>query len=544
MSFPGASPPGTPASSGSEDGTAGYDDDFDVPISVPTVAVTKNNNEEGSDEARGSGNNDEARGSGNNDEAPAYHHAIRTESRESSGASSYSSGSSGSSRGSSRSSGGSSYYTDSNYNEPHGQPGQFVDEAYHPNASTAVHNNNTNGNNNTQPPPSRMSKRSDSIVSMPDKPPASHWDILNAAIEKGGTNKVQVELIQRAQKFTHMAEPLEFDYPQVNIPIDLLLPSFTNLSHPNRQHIRGHLNSHKEIVENAVSRIDTQPPKALHWCVRKTVQRLRDPLPSLAIPNTLKNHMASSTLDHIKRQHHFHDDLIGKVKARVDTHHTRHHVRSHMKRERMRKKVGHAAAYRSQLRAERKRRVTGTGAGSNRGWMLKSEQQRPMQLKSRGAAKRDPRMMEEPFIGGLNHLARMNGLFHWPTKGSGQTMHIATLNEKGVHGGQGIGYEVGERDEDEDEDEDDERRVEGNRRPSSRRSASRGSNNSSYSSGSSSSSGSSGSGSSGSSRGSSRNSSRSSSVNSRGMESSMSRESRDHFPVDDSDVFPYRPISR
>jgi hypothetical protein len=33
-------------------------------------------------------------------------------------------------------------------------------------------------------------------------------------------------------------------------------------------------------------------------------------------------------------------------------------------------------------------------------------------------------------------------------------------------------------------------------------------------------------------------------VNSRGMESSMSRESRDHFPVDDSDVFPYRPISR
>ena len=80
--------------------------------------------------------------------------------------------------------------------------------------------------------------------------------------------------------------------------------------------------------------------------------------------------------------------------------------------------MGYEAAYRSKLRAQRKRRVTGTnGAGSNRGWMLKSEAERPLALPSR-RGKRDPRMMEEPFIGGLNHLARMNGLFHWPSKGS------------------------------------------------------------------------------------------------------------------------------
>ena len=38
-------------------------------------------------------------------------------------------------------------------------------------------------------------------------------------------------------------------------------------------------------------------------------------------------------------------------------------------------------------------------------------------------------MMEQPFIGGLNHLARMNGLFHWPSKGSREKIHIAELEE-------------------------------------------------------------------------------------------------------------------
>tara|TARA_B110000208_G_C11695227_1_gene403824 strand:+ start:235 stop:1191 length:957 start_codon:yes stop_codon:yes gene_type:complete len=315
--------------------------------------------------------------------------------------------------------------------------------------------------------------------------PKSHWDILKQHIEKGGHTKLQAQMIQRARRFTALAEPIEVDYPQVDIPVDTSLPSFTGLSHPNRQHIAGHLRSHKDLVENAVSRVDTQPPKALHWSVRKTVQRLRDPLPSLSIPNTLKNHMASTTLDHIKRQHHFHDDLINRVKSRINTHHTLHHVKVHMKKQRRRKKGIDQAKYQSQLRAQRKRRVTGTGAGTNRGWMLKSEKDRPMQLPSR-RGKRDPRMMEEPFIGGLNHLARMNGLFHWPTKGSGVSVHIATLD-------------VNETPHDEEVDEGDEEDS----------------------------------------------SVVSSSTCSR---EASSRESRDHFPgpheLEVEDHFPYRPISR
>jgi hypothetical protein len=299
------------------------------------------------------------------------------------------------------------------------------------------HHQNNNSNNQEEDNQeddnqySRMSKMST------ESKPQSHWDVLAAAAEQGGQSGIQKSMIERAHKFTAMAAKIKVNYPNIAIPVDISLPSFTNLSHPNRQHIAGHLRSHKEVVENAISRVDTQPPRrALHWSVSKTVQRLRDPLPSLQIPNTLKNHMATSTLDHIKRQHHFHDELIGKVKSRVDTHHSLHHVKVHMEKQVQRKKHLEVAKVQSLLRAQRKRRVTGGGAGTNRGWMLKSEQKSPVVLKSRGAKrrplKRDPRMMEEPYIGGLNHLAKINGLFSWPT-GGGENgdeagFHIAALD--------------------------------------------------------------------------------------------------------------------
>ena len=123
--------------------------------------------------------------------------------------------------------------------------------------------------------------------------------------------------------------------------------------------------------------------------------------------------------------------------------------------------------------------MTGTGTGTNRGWMLKSEKDRPMLLPSR-RGKRDPRMMEQPFIGGLNHLARMNGLFHWPSKGSREKIHIAELEE----------FEESDDMEEYDDDDDDSSFTSGTSREAS------------------------------------------------------SRESRDHFPVDDETNFPYRPISR
>jgi hypothetical protein len=450
---------------------------------------------------------------------------------------SYASGSSRGSRGSS--SGESSYYSSSNYSD-------YSVENRHQMHNNQKHHEKNDGNNtgganstpNRQQVDPRSSKFSNDSLASSVGNPKSHWDVLRAHIEKGGHTKLQARLIHRAQTFTAMAEPVEFNYPQIDIQIDFLLPAFKNLSHPNRQHVAGHLKSHKEIVENAVSRLDTQPPKALHWAVRKTVQRLRDPLPSLNIPNTLKNHMGTSTLDHIKRQHHFHDELIRKVTNRVDTHHSRHHVKSHMKRERRRKKLGSEAAFKSQLRAERKRRVTGKGAGSNRGWMLKSEINRPLKLPSR-RGKRDPRMMEEPFIGGLHHLARMNGLFHWPSKGRGKqvaNLHaevamddmISYDEKRSGRNSSGSGRRESERRGREDGGDrgHSSRRQRGDRKLSivqeRKESESETSGiDSRYSS-----------------RPSSRNSSRQAS----------SRESRDHFPgpseIDDPDVFPYRPISR
>ena len=464
MSFPGASPPGTPNSnqSHSSSNQSDYDSEEEEQqhtIQAPLVTITGADGEEYND------NNFDDNDNGGH----------RTSSAGSSNVSSRSSYSSGSrskmsSRGSSESRGAYSSYSDSNDeqhttlesafdhfdDQPQGNGMYDTDHLHdhdghddHHDHHHDHHRDHQNNNDDEEGVHSRMSKLSDESTQS-----KSHWDVLQAAILRGGHSGIQKAMIQRAHKFTAMASKIHFNYPDIAIPVDTSLPSFTNLSHPNRQHIAGHLRSHKEIVENAISRVDSQPPqRALHWTVSKTVQRLRDPLPSLQIPNTLKNHMATSTLDHIKRQHHFHDELIGNVKSRVDTHHSLHHVKAHMEKQVRRKKHNEIAKVQSLLRAQRKRRVTGGGgAGTNRGWMLESEKESPLMIKSRGGKrrplKRDPRMMEEPYIGGLNYLAKMNGLFSWPTSegggpnggGSVPGFHIAALDmrratDNGLGGG-------------------------------------------------------------------------------------------------------------
>lgn len=145
-------------------------------------------------------------------------------------------------------------------------------------------------------------------------------------------------LQRRYRQLAHLNSPVRVAHSTPDVPVDLSLPDFRRLGHPIRDGIARGMQSHKDLVENAAKRVNTQPPVGMSDLMKRTVDRMRDPLPSLEIALAVKNHHTRAHLDHIQRHHRYHDLLINEARSQISTRHTEHFVKSHLKRERRRKR--------------------------------------------------------------------------------------------------------------------------------------------------------------------------------------------------------------
>ena len=79
---------------------------------------------------------------------------------------------------------------------------------------------------------------------------------------------------------------------------------------------------HKQGVEHARKGVDTQPPKALEWTVRRSKMRVRDELrraPDVQLPRTLKNHMSREQIIYYRINNKSHLDRVNSIKSSVDS---------------------------------------------------------------------------------------------------------------------------------------------------------------------------------------------------------------------------------
>ena len=142
----------------------------------------------------------------------------------------------------------------------------------------------------------------------------------------------------RAAQLRKWSHKFRMEHDEKDVPIDLSLPSYTLNGMMTKLAIEAQMDSHKTIVENSRKRVDTQPPEALEWMLKRTKQRLVNRFPKLDVSRAIKNHNTPTTLHHIALHHKWHDKMLKRVKGHVRTRHTDPHIKSYFRQQRRRKR--------------------------------------------------------------------------------------------------------------------------------------------------------------------------------------------------------------
>ena len=78
---------------------------------------------------------------------------------------------------------------------------------------------------------------------------------------------------------------------------------------------------HKQGIEHARVGVDTAPPKALEWTVKRTMRRIKDEVTrctDLSLPRTLKNHWSNEQLIYYRENEKQHKYRIANSKSFID----------------------------------------------------------------------------------------------------------------------------------------------------------------------------------------------------------------------------------
>ena len=142
----------------------------------------------------------------------------------------------------------------------------------------------------------------------------------------------------RANKLHKWSHKFYMEHDDKDVPVDLSLPNYTLMGMMTKLAIEAQMDSHKAIVENSRKRVDTQPPEALEWMLKRTKQRLVNRLPGLDVSRSIKNHSTPTALHHIQLHHRWHDEMLKRVKGHVRTRHTDPHIITYFKHQKRRKR--------------------------------------------------------------------------------------------------------------------------------------------------------------------------------------------------------------
>jgi len=115
----------------------------------------------------------------------------------------------------------------------------------------------------------------------------------NARMKRKSIMKDSEHLVDRAKILTKLVQDVDVDHSISEgrrIKFDLALPDYTENSLPTKCAIESQMKSHKKIVESAIKGVNTQPPDALHWMLKKTKERMIDKLPGYDVCKTIKHH--------------------------------------------------------------------------------------------------------------------------------------------------------------------------------------------------------------------------------------------------------------
>lgn len=156
----------------------------------------------------------------------------------------------------------------------------------------------------------------------------------NARMKKKNTLKDSEHLVDRAKILTKLVQEVDVDHSISEgrrIQFDLALPDYTENSLPTKCAIESQMKSHKKIVESAVKGVNTQPPDALHWMLKKTKERMIDKLPGYDVCKTIKHHHTRDQLIAIKRHQERHEKRIQRAKKCVTSHHQDSFVLLHLR---------------------------------------------------------------------------------------------------------------------------------------------------------------------------------------------------------------------
>jgi hypothetical protein len=146
-------------------------------------------------------------------------------------------------------------------------------------------------------------------------------------------------LQERAVKLKKLVKEVEVEHVEKSITYNLELPDYTENSLPTRCAIESQMKSHKQIVESAIKGVNTQPPEALNWMLKRTKERMADKLPGVDLCKTIKHHSTRDQLISLRRKQIAHDKRIKRAKKCVSSRHKDSFVLLHLAKARKKRRM-------------------------------------------------------------------------------------------------------------------------------------------------------------------------------------------------------------